>query len=102
MPPGAMKHAQREAALRPRNLMVIKLHRVDGAAAELVVLRVRSENRAQQNAGLPALWVAHSIGMVEIRGMGVHFCSSSVLPTCRGARGSAGECLGKGPGQQIT
>ncbi len=45
-----MKPAQREAALGARDLIVIKLHRVDGAAAELVVLRVPPEDRAQQNA----------------------------------------------------
>ena len=42
--PGAMKHTQREAALCPRHLIVIKLHWIDGAAAEFVVLRVRSED----------------------------------------------------------
>jgi hypothetical protein len=35
-----------------RDRMVIKLHRVDGAAAEFFVLRVWFEDRAQQNAGL--------------------------------------------------
>ena len=42
--PGAMKHAQRKTALRTRDLVVIKLHRVDGAAAEFVILRVRAED----------------------------------------------------------
>jgi hypothetical protein len=36
--PGAMKHAQRKAALNARDLIVIELHRIDGAAAELVGL----------------------------------------------------------------
>ncbi len=53
--PGAMKHAQREAALGARDLIVIKLHRIDGAAAEFVVLRVRAEDGAQQNAGVWSL-----------------------------------------------
>ena len=47
-----MEHAQREAALGARDLIVIKLHRIDGAAAEFVVLRVRSEDRTQKNASV--------------------------------------------------
>jgi hypothetical protein len=50
--PRAMEHAQRETALRARHLIVIEFHRVDGAAAELIVLCVWSEDRAEQNAGL--------------------------------------------------
>ena len=50
--PGAVKHAQRETALRARDLVVIQLHRIDGAAAELVVARIGPEDRTQQNAGL--------------------------------------------------
>ena len=50
-----MEHAQREAALRARDLVVIELHRIDGAAAEFVVLRVRAEDRTQQNAGAGSL-----------------------------------------------
>src|SRR5580698_8348688 len=34
--PRAMEHAQRIAVLRARYLIVIKLHRIDGASAELV------------------------------------------------------------------
>lgn len=82
--PGAMKHAQRKATLCARDLVVIKLHGINGAAAELVVLRVRAEDRAQQNAGLLALWVLlNGAGTVEIRGMRFHCGSSSILPTCR-------------------
>src|SRR5271165_4664403 len=50
--PGAMKHAEREAALRARYLVVIELHGIDGAAAEFVIARVRTENRAQEHACL--------------------------------------------------
>ena len=53
--PGAVEHAQREAALRARDLVVIQLHGIDGAAAEFVVLRVGAEDRAQKHAGLLAL-----------------------------------------------
>ncbi len=48
--PRTMKHSQGKAALGARHLIVIKLHRIDGAAAELIVLRVGPENRAQQYA----------------------------------------------------
>ena len=51
-PPRAMEHAQREAALLAGDLVVIKLHRIDGAAAEFVVLRVRTENGGEKNSGL--------------------------------------------------
>ena len=50
--PGAMEHAQREAALLARDLVVIQLHGIDGAAAEFVVLRVRAEHGAQQHPRL--------------------------------------------------
>ena len=52
--PGAMEHAQRKAALLARDLVVIKLHGIDGAAAEFVVARVRAEDRAQQHARVSA------------------------------------------------
>ena len=52
--PGAMKHAQGEAALLARHLVVIELHRINGAAAEFVVARVRAEDRAQQHTSLRA------------------------------------------------
>ena len=42
-------------SLLARHLVVVQLHGVDGAAAELVVLRVGTENRAEQNAGARAL-----------------------------------------------
>src|SRR5208283_3987648 len=34
--PGAVEHAKREAALLTRDLVVIQLHGIDGAAAEFV------------------------------------------------------------------
>lgn len=45
MPPRAVKHSQGEAALCASDLIMIGLHRVNGAAAEFVILRVRSEDR---------------------------------------------------------
>ena len=45
-----MKHPQGKAALGARDLIVIELHGVDGAAAELVILRVGTEYRRQQDA----------------------------------------------------
>ena len=72
--PGAMEHSQGKAALSSRDLVVIKLHRVDGAAAELVVLRVRAEDRTQQNAGLSSLWMLFNrAGGAGFRGKDVHF-----------------------------
>jgi hypothetical protein len=50
-----MKHAQRKAALPACNLIVVELHRVDGAAAKFVILRVWAENGTQQNSSLRAL-----------------------------------------------
>ena len=50
-----MKHAQRKAALRARDLVVVQLHGIDGPAAKFVVLRVRPEYRTQQNAGATSL-----------------------------------------------
>ena len=46
-----------KASLGARHLVMVKLHRVDAAAAELIILRVRSENGGQKNAGTCALWV---------------------------------------------
>ena len=48
--PRAVEHAQRKAALLAGDLVVIKLHGIDGAAAEFVVLRVGSENRSEKNS----------------------------------------------------
>src|SRR5947209_1170843 len=42
--PGAMKHPQRETALGARDLVVIELHWVDGAAAEFVILRIGTKD----------------------------------------------------------
>jgi len=77
--PGAMEHAQRKAALRACDLIVIELHRIDGAAAELVVSRVRAENRTQPDAGLRSFGMSFNIGgTYDARGMDFHFLSSSV------------------------
>ncbi len=48
--PGAVKHAQGERPLLAGHLIVVQLHGVDLAAAELVVLSVRAENRREENA----------------------------------------------------
>ena len=53
-----MEHAQGERALRARHLVVVQLHRVDGAAAEFIVLGVGSEDGREQNAGVRALRVS--------------------------------------------
>jgi len=42
--PRTVKHSQGEAALCAGDLIVIKLHRIDGAAAELVILRIWPED----------------------------------------------------------
>ena len=55
--PRAMEHAQRKAPLGAGHLVVVQLHRVDRAAAELVVLRIRPKNGGQQNTGACALRV---------------------------------------------
>ena len=49
--PRAMEHAQRERALHARHLVVVQLHRVDGAAAVLVVLGVGTEDAREEDAG---------------------------------------------------
>jgi len=82
-----MEHTQRKTALGTRDLIVIKLHRVDGAAAELVILRVRSEDRTQQDAGLRSLGMPCEAGGITLMrsafktaGMSLQFFSSSVSP----------------------
>jgi hypothetical protein len=40
-----VKAAEREGTLGLGHLVVIQLHRIDGAATELIVLRVRTEDR---------------------------------------------------------
>lgn len=89
-PCNLMKQAQRVAALRARDRVVIKLHRIDGAAAKFVVLRVRSEDRTQQNAGLRSLGVFRETGArtamragCNIGGKKFQFVSLSISPTCR-------------------
>src|SRR5579864_9314355 len=52
-----MKHTQRETALGARDLIVIELHGIDGAAAKFVVLGVRPEDGGEQDAGLSLLGV---------------------------------------------
>ena len=47
----------RKTPLRARHLVVVKLHRIDAAAAELIILRVGSKNGSQKNAGRRALGV---------------------------------------------
>ena len=60
-----MKHAERKAALRTRDLIVIKLHGIDGAAAKVIILSVRSEDRTQQDAGLGSLGMSCETGGVS-------------------------------------
>ena len=60
--PGTMEETRRKCALHARHLVVIKLHRIDGTAAKLVVLRVRTEHGTQEDAGVRAF------------GMGFHNC----------------------------
>lgn len=56
--PGAMEHAQREAALRAGNLVVIELHGIDGSASKFVILRIGPEDRTQQDARSTSLGVS--------------------------------------------
>ena len=53
-PPRPMKRAQREGVLHSRYLIVIQLHRVDQAAAVLIVTRVRAEYARQKHPRLRA------------------------------------------------
>jgi hypothetical protein len=46
-----MEHAQGKSPLYTRDLIVVKLHRVDGAAAVFIILGERTEHAAQQNPG---------------------------------------------------
>jgi hypothetical protein len=79
--PGPMEHPEGEAALRAGDLIVIKLHRVNGATAELVVSGVRAEDRTQQNAGLRSLAMSFNVaGICDARGVDFHLLSSSVSP----------------------
>ena len=91
MPQERWNMRNENAALRARDLVVIKLHRVDGAAAEFVVLRVRAENRSQKNAGARSLGMCFERGRsdIEVRIMmadigtarrSFQFVSSSVSP----------------------
>ncbi len=55
MPQERWNMRSEKAALRARHLVVIELHRIDGAAAEFVVLRVRPKDGGQQDARALAL-----------------------------------------------
>ena len=67
-----MKHAERKAALRPRDLIVIELHRIDGAAAELVILRVRAKYGGQQDARALALGMGWELISSFLSSMDLH------------------------------
>jgi hypothetical protein len=58
-----MEHPQGERALLSRHLVVIQLRRVDGARAELVVLRERLEYGCQKDAS----WSARHVRMIKVR-----------------------------------
>ncbi len=53
-PPGSIERAKREGMLDPRHLVVVQLHRVDHAAAVLIVLSVGAEDAEQQHSRLRA------------------------------------------------
>ena len=55
--PRAVEHAQRKAVLRAGDLVVVQLHRIDGAAAEFIVLRVGAKSRREKNSSLNSLGV---------------------------------------------
>jgi hypothetical protein len=55
--PAAVEHAQGERPLLARDLVVIELHRIDAAAAVLIVLREGFEYRGEKNAGARSLRV---------------------------------------------
>ena len=61
-PQDRWKRAKREGMLNPRHLVVKQLHRIDQAAAVLIVLGVRAENAHQQHARLRAERVYGMIG----------------------------------------
>jgi len=48
---GRVEHAQREAPLEARHLVLVELHGIDAAASVLVVLRVGAEYACEQDAG---------------------------------------------------
>ena len=60
IPHERVEHAQRKGVLRPSYLVVVQLHRIDGAAAELIVLRIGSKYRTEQNVGTRALGLNRS------------------------------------------
>ncbi len=53
--PRPVEHPKRERALFAGHLVLVPLHRVDGPAAELVVLGVRPEYRREEDSGVNAL-----------------------------------------------
>ena len=103
--PSTSNRSPGQAALGAGARIVIRLHRIDGAAAALVVSRVRSEDRAQQNAGLTSLGMplatARRAGMV--RGMAFQFSFMRFFPRAveligdppRAGRSSPGEMTNK-------
>ena len=55
--PGTMETAQRERALPARDLIMIELHRIDGAASVSVILRIRAEDGGKEDSGLASFWM---------------------------------------------
>ena len=82
------------SSLGARDLIVIKLHRIDGAAAKFVVLRVWTENRTQQDAGLRAFrmggrivlryWKQHGSALILI----IRFSPLAVITMLEAVSGS--------------
>src|SRR3989304_2368910 len=86
--PGSMKHAQRKSPLYTRHLIVVELHRVNDPAAELVVARIRAENRAQKNAGAYALRMPDglTVGFFRMADKSIHLTwTDRLTPTFGGA-----------------
>ena len=57
----AVKHAQGKGPLLSGDLVVVKFHGVDGAAAVLVILGVGAEDAGQQDPGASAFGVRNQI-----------------------------------------
>ena len=49
-PERSVEHAKRKTALKPRDLVVVKLHRIDHSASVFVVLGIGSEDAGQQDS----------------------------------------------------
>src|ERR1019366_4196660 len=67
--PGAVKPTHGEGSLRAGYLIVVELHRIDGAAAEFIVLRVWAEHGREKHAGLDTLGMSciHLIAKADRR-----------------------------------